>query len=204
MITKRDNVIINAMKHNLQLVTDMQKKLYNPDFVKVTWLKRLKLKRLKDEDVISRTIAWFCSTQNVENKYEVVYLNINWLLDCYDKIAHKWGFDGDTKAQLFDILIEGALDLRTTAFILNIKQFPDFKYKIFVTNRTLYSDKYIIINILLHELRHTIQSIAFDKELEVIEKHNLPQYLRAYGWSKEYDAYLYAFENTLKCLKDIV
>ena len=198
--------IINNMRHNESVVLDLQKKLYDKKFIKLSLYKKYKLKKIGVNELINRTIKWFSQKQKVQHNYEVVKLNLAWLLDGqYNKDAESWGIEEKYQDSLFGILVESCCDFRSTAFILNIQELPQMKYKIFIKSNTEHLDKYILVNILLHELMHTLQKDVFqDKELKILEKYNLVSELKDFGWSREYEAYKYAFDNTLKCLKEII
>ena len=198
--------IINNMRHNESVVIDLQKKLYSKKFIKLSIYKKYKLKKIDVNELINRTIKWFSHDQKVHHNYEVVKLSLAWLLDGqYNKDAESWGIEEKYQDSLFGILVESCCDFRSTAFILNIQELPQMKYKIFIKSNTEHLDKYILVNILLHELMHTLQKDVFqDKELKILEKYNLVSELKDFGWSREYEAYKYAFDNTLKCLKEII
>ena len=198
--------IINNMRHNESVVIDLQKKLYSKKFIKLSIYKKYKLKRLDVNELIDRTIKWFSQKQKVKHNYEVVKLSLTWLLDGqYNKDAEAWGIEKKYQDSLFDILVNSWCDFRSTAFILYIPELPQMKYKIFIKSSTEHLDKYIIVNIVLHELMHTLQKDAFqDEELKILEKYNLVRELKNMGLSREYEAYKYAFDNTIKCLKEII
>ena len=199
--------IINNMRHNESVVLDLQKKLYDKKFIKLSLYKKYKLKKIGVNELIDRTIKWFLQKQKVQHNYQVVKLNLTeWLIEGkYKEYAESWGVDEKYQDSLLNILIECLCDFRSTAFILNIQELPQMKYKIFIKSSTEHLDKYIIVNIILHELRHTLQEDSFqDEELKILEKYNLVSELKDFGWSREYEAYKYAFDNTLKCLKEII
>ena len=154
--------IINNMRHNESVVLDLQKKLYDKKFIKLSLYKKYKLKKIGVNELINRTIKWFSQKQKVQHNYEVVKLNLAWLLDGqYNKDAESWGIEEKYQDSLFGILVESCCDFRSTAFILNIQELPQMKYKIFIKSSTEHLDKYILVNILLHELMHTSIKVFF-------------------------------------------